>query len=93
MVNDIFGRPTVTIAAVTTTTSSSLSRTPCNNCDDRYQLVGGILHIHDYDDDGTDEGSIGHYVTVVRQRSNEFQYQWYVIDDELVTPVSMEDPT
>lgn len=69
----------------------------------RYQLVGGILHIHDYgttsDDDVNDETTdnhpvIGHYVSVIRQRqvhdNNIGNDKWCLIDDEIVSTVSIE---
>jgi Ubiquitin carboxyl-terminal hydrolase len=82
--------------------SSTTTRTTSNDInldhDEKmtYKLVGGIIHIHNYDNDtvnnnnnneydNVEEKHIGHYVTVLQQ-----QKQWYLIDDDEVTCVSLE---
>ena len=82
-------KPSATIAVNTTTDApSSIATISRNqNGNDQYHLVGGILHIHDYND--REEQPIGHYVTVIKKKVGEKQ-QWYLIDDEIVVPVSID---
>ena len=47
-----------------------------------YDLVGGILHVDDRENDSSDEEG-GHYIAVVRH-----QQEWYLLDDDTTTPLS-----
>jgi hypothetical protein len=59
-----------------------------------YNLMGGILHVEDDNDNDDQEG--GHYVTLVRGPQEEGEgeggeTQWYLVDDDQVVQVDQEN--
>ena len=58
---------------------------------DTYEMLGGILHLEERDeeDDAEDEG--GHYLTLVRTRTSPEDTMWHIVNDETVKELSEEE--